>query len=295
MQREIHTCVFKATLAETVLVNGATLSLVLPVRNNAANLMRIVQECMAVLPRHFADYEIIIVEDGSSDTTPAIANNLAATYEPVMVIHHPRPHGYTHALISGWSAARGDYVLAMDADGPIHIGELARFMPYLEHYDIIAGYRLQPGNRRSGRDVQLVNRLFGIELRDVSCHFSLFRADLLHELRLEAASPWSYIEIYMRASRHDLRVVQVGVQAQLSSGTGAAGYPAFGRRWSFWELGHLWLRLRQAEPAEPGQPWQQKAVLGAALAAVFWGVWLLLRRLLLGPRHPTPGGSSRSG
>lgn len=263
-------------------MNDRTLSIVLPTHNGAANLIKVVQECLAVAPRYCTDYEVIIVDDGSQDATAELANNLAATCDPVMVIHLPRPRGYTHALLSGWSAARGDYVLALDMEGAIGSGELARLAPYIGQYAIVAGYRLRPPARERVA-TRLANLLLGIDVRDSGCHFSLFRADLLHTLNLDTSAPWSAIEIFARARRHGVSCIQVGVNAQPRPGSARRGPGA-------WDLARLWMRLRRALPSDdtpPARPlWKQKAALGAGLAAVAWGFWMLLRRLLIAGQPP---------
>ena len=75
-----------------------SLSLVLPAHNEAANLGPVVERALEVLPRYAADFEIIVVDDGSRDATPRIADALAAADDRVRAIHHPRNRGYGAAL-----------------------------------------------------------------------------------------------------------------------------------------------------------------------------------------------------
>lgn len=268
-------------------VNDTTISLVLPTYNDAAHLMTVVQECLTVLPHYFADFEIIIVDDGSQDTTSDSVDYLAATYDPVMVIHHPRAHGYGSALTKGLRSARGDYVLCTDARSQISIGEVARLMPFIKDYAVVAGYRLpRRGAQRARSSVlqRLINRLFALDLRDIGCRFSIFRADVLHTMQLEAQTALILVEMYARAGQQASARIQVGVQHYQRTDTLPGDrYTHIGLR-SLWEA--LWLRTRlrgvPPAPAASLRPlWQQKATLGAGVAAVAGGIWLLLRRRVL--------------
>jgi glycosyltransferase involved in cell wall biosynthesis len=267
-------------------VNDKTLSLILPIHNGSVDLPIIVQECLAVVPRFFADYEIILLDDGNRDPTPTIVDDLVATHDPVMVIRHTRPHGYARALVSGWSAARGDYVLVLDPSSPISISELSRFMPYIGRFDIINGYCLQSLSISDRLHTRLVNTFFGLDLHDSHCHFSLFRSDLLHDLNLDTSRPSSLIELYFRASRHNVTVVEVGLSANRRIGT---LQPSRVHR-SFRELGRLWLQLRRPAAVDdiptPAPFWPRKAFLGAGLAVAIWGFWFFWRRQPISIQSP---------
>lgn len=252
-------------------MNEMTLSLVLPVRDNAINLTHVVLECMAVVPLHFADYEIIVVDDGSRDTTPTLADDLAASYDPVMVIHHARPHGYARALFSGWSVARGDYILCLDTSGEVSISELERLVPFIGRYDIVIGY-----THRQGFRTRFANRLFALDLYDLEHQISVFRSTLRQRLPVESSGAAAYVELYVMAYRARATVQQVEV-----SSSGRTHHGSLERGPSLRELIRLWRRLRRAPAAELYELrpfWQQRTLWGTVLAALIAGLWLLRRR-----------------
>src|SRR5947208_7645960 len=118
------------------MASNHTLSLVLPAHNEEANLEPVVREALAVLPTLFRDCEIVVVDDGSRDATPAIADRLATEDPRVRVVHHPRNRGYGAALQSGFAAARGELIMFMDADRQFAVRDVARLAPLAGEVDI---------------------------------------------------------------------------------------------------------------------------------------------------------------
>lgn len=227
------------------IVSAITLSVIIPTCNAAATIIPVVQSCLNTLPRHVADSEIIIVDDHSRDATPTIANNLAANYAPVMVLHHPHRRGCGAALSSGFQAARGDYLLILDASGLAPINEIGRLLSYTHSYDLIRGYRLYHQDvwyRHIIPNLQtgLFNRFFHLDLHDVACHFLLLQARVATRLLLKSHTMLVTAELYARANHMGLATIQVGVPG-LSSNHPLQGSPCGpAGMWVWWDL----LRLR---------------------------------------------------
>lgn len=235
-----------------------TLSLVLPAHNEEGNIEWVVREALATLPALFRDCEIIIVDDGSGDATPALADALAAEDARVRAIHHPRNRGYGAALRSGFAAARGDRIMFMDADRQFDIRELAKLAPFVGQHDIVAGYRLRRNDpwRRvalgAGFNV-LVKILFGVRVRDIDCGFKVFRADLLRTLDLQAPGALLNTEILALARRQGATLVEVGVNHYPRPiGEQSGGSPRVVLR-ALGEMTHLWARLRALPRAAAGR------------------------------------------
>lgn len=231
------------------------LSLILPAHDEAENLEWVVRAALLALPRAFRDCEVVVVDDGSRDATPAIADALAAEDPRVRVVRHPHNRGYGAALRSGFAAARGDRILFMDADRQFDIREVARLAPFADEYDIVAGYR------RRRRDPlarvalgatfnTLVRVLFGVRVRDIDCGFKLFRADLLRGLDLAASGALINTEILALARRRGATLVEVGVSHYpRPAGAQSGGSPRVVAR-ALGETLHLWRRLRAADTHE---------------------------------------------
>ena len=108
------------------------LSYFFPAHNEAANLTGLVEEALATLPGLAEQFEIVIVDDGSKDATPALADELAAAHPAVRAVHHPTNLGYGAALRSGFAAARFDHLAYTDGDRQFKVADLGRLIERLE-------------------------------------------------------------------------------------------------------------------------------------------------------------------
>jgi glycosyltransferase involved in cell wall biosynthesis len=193
-----------------------SLSLVLPAYNEEENIGEVTRQSLATLPRFTDNFEIIIVDDGSRDRTARIASELARDDPRVRLIRHERNRGYGAALVTGFKATTGDYVMFMDADRQFDINDLRLLIPFASDYDIVAGFRMErndPLHRRVFAETfnVAVRVLFGVHMRDIDCAFKLFRGDMLRSLPLSAPGALINTEIQAKARRQRARVQQVGV------------------------------------------------------------------------------------
>ena len=156
----------------------AELSFFFPAHNEEANLEALVEEALATLPLLADKYEIIAVDDGSKDRTPAMADELASRHPDVFrVVHHPTNLGYGAALRSGFRASRYDLIAFIDGDRQfkvIDVGRLTERMAAADSPDVVVGYRLKradpPIRRWYARIYRLANRIFfGVQVRDIDC------------------------------------------------------------------------------------------------------------------------------
>jgi glycosyltransferase involved in cell wall biosynthesis len=252
-----------------MLADKLSLSLVLPARNEAENIEAVVERATAVLPGVTGTYEVIIVNDGSQDATPQIADRLAASNPNVKVVHHPVNRGYGAALTSGFQAATGEAVMFMDADQQFDIADINALLPYVPHYDIVAGYRIKrrdPAYRRLyGKLFGLsVWALFGLRMRDIDCAFKIFRAPLIKSIELTTPGALINTELLVRAKQRNATIAQVGVHHYpRPAGESSGGSPRVVFR-AMGETVRLWLRLQR----EGGAPGGLRRVLLFPLAAV---------------------------
>ncbi len=192
------------------------LSLVLPARNEEGNLERVVGRSIEVLNEHVPDWEIVIVVNGSTDRTPEIADELAEREPRVRVLHRPDEKGYGLAWRTGFAEVRGEYIMCMDSDGQFDLGDITLLLPYINHYDIVAGYRIErqdPPHRKLNAALfhLAVRALFRVPLRDLDCGFKIFRAELIHSLPLRSPGALINLEIQSFARLRDASVIEVGV------------------------------------------------------------------------------------
>ena len=237
----------------------ARLSYFFPAHNEEANLRPLVDEALATLPALADEWEVIIVDDGSRDATPAIADELAAERPGVVrAVHHPTNLGYGAALRSGFGAARHELVAFTDGDRQFRIADLARLTTRLageDAPDVVAGYRIRRADPlvRSvyARLYRLANRIFfGLRVRDVDCACKLFRRDALRGLRVESGGAFFSAELLIKLRASGRSVVEVGVPhypRTAGSPTGAKPSVVLRAVKDFWSLRlRLWAAPRRA-------------------------------------------------
>ena len=194
------------------------LSYFFPAHNEAANVRGLVEEALTSLADLADTFEVIVVDDGSRDETPRIADELAAGDARVRVIHHPKNRGYGAALRSGFAASRHDLVAFTDGDRQFRVADLGRL---LARYgagdsDVVVGYRI----RRADPLVRtlyavayrLANRVFfGLRISDVDCACKLFRRDALAGINVESDGAFFSAELLVKLRASGRRVAEVGV------------------------------------------------------------------------------------
>jgi len=193
-----------------------SISVFFPCYNEQGNVARVVQNARRVLDGLKADYEIIVVDDGSKDETGRIAEELAAQDRRIRVVRHPQNRGYGAALQSGFRAATKDLVFFTDGDGQFDMAEMPPLLELIGAYDIVSCYRL---NRQDPliRKIngwcwtQLVCLLFGLRLRDIDCAFKLFRREIFDDMPLCSTGALIATEVLARAVRKGCKIVQRGV------------------------------------------------------------------------------------
>jgi len=118
-----------------------SLSIVIPAYNEEESLGYVLNDTLLSLPKYVKDYELIIVDDGSTDKTPHIANSFAKKNKRVRVIHKRGNGGYNRAMIAGLRAARKDYTAYMQADGQDLIRDMVNCIRIMDRYDLVLGVR----------------------------------------------------------------------------------------------------------------------------------------------------------
>jgi len=167
------------------------LSIVVPVFNEAENLRPLMAEIVAALAGEAVDYEVIFIDDGSTDDSFDILRQLHQEDERVVAIRFRRNHGQTAAFAAGFKQARGRTILTIDADRQNDPADIPRLMAKLEEgYHVVNGWRQdrQDGFLMRRLPSFLANRLIAslsdVPLHDRGCSLRLFRAEVTRELKL---------------------------------------------------------------------------------------------------------------
>jgi glycosyltransferase involved in cell wall biosynthesis len=195
------------------------LSVVLPAFNEEPNIERVVRACSEYLDGLPIDYELLVVNDGSSDRTAEILKTLSASFPRLKPLHHPQNRGYGAALRTGFDAAEKSFVFYMDGDGQFDIRNLDALLPLATDEDnIVTGFRIDrsdPFIRRLNAKLFggfLVRLLLGVRVKDLNCAFKLIPKKVLDSIALESTGALINAELYGRAIRRGFGIKEVGVR-----------------------------------------------------------------------------------
>ena len=187
--------------------------------NEEAYARRAVSAARAVLTAELPDWEIVIVDDASTDGTPALVDALAREDPRVRVVHNPVNRRLGGALRAGYAAATKDLVFYTDADLPVDLRQLPRAVRLLEYQeaDIVAAYRFDRTSEGLVRALytfcynHLIRMLFGLRVRDVNFAFKLFRRSVLEKFPLTSEGSFIDAEFLLRARKAGCVIIQIGL------------------------------------------------------------------------------------
>ncbi len=205
-------------------------------------------------------YEIVLVDDGSSDGTPALADRLADADPHVRVVHHTHNRGLGASVRSGFDAARGDVILYTDADLPFDLLLLHKALRLLRIYDadIVSMYRFDRTAEGPKRYLfshvynWLVRYSLDLRLRDVNFAGKLIRREVLEHVDLRSEGSFVDVELMAQAVRRGFNIIQFGVDYfPRTRGTSTLAAPKV----IAGIVGDLWSersRLRRVQPLPAG-------------------------------------------
>lgn len=179
-----------SNLVDLTRESAVDVSVIVPLRNEEQNLERLHRELNEVLQGLGRSHEIVFVNDGSTDGSGAVLEELAGSDAAVTLIHLRRNFGKAVALSVGFKEARGEIVITMDGDLQDNPVEIPRFIAGIESgYDLVSGWKRK---RQDPLSKTLPSKLFnavvsvatGLKLHDFNCGFKAYSRDLVDRLRI---------------------------------------------------------------------------------------------------------------
>ena len=211
-------------VSPTARPSDETLSIFFPMWNEEAYVERAIDAAKEVCDELVAsgtirDYELIVVDDASTDHTGKIADELVAEDSRVRVVHHPVNRKLGGSMKTGFAAATGDLVLYTDADLPFDMTEVHKAIRLMRYYraDIVSAYRFDRVGEGPSRAIYtffyniLIRNLFGVRMRDINFAFKLCRREIFDHVRLQSEGSFIDAELIIRARKLGYEVIQFGV------------------------------------------------------------------------------------
>ena len=169
-----------------------SLSVFFPAYNERGNIERVINDALRILPSVAEEFEIIVVDDGSTDRTPDIVKDIMHINPGIVRLErHLCNMGYGVALTTGFSKARYEWVFFTDSDGQFDLSNLERFIQLTNRYKVILGFRRNRADnfirKLNGYCwTQLVKLVVGIKVKDVDCAFKLINRSLVSSMNLHS-------------------------------------------------------------------------------------------------------------
>ena len=188
-----------------------------PMYNEENNIVKAVDTALEVLLEITDDYEVIIVNDASTDRTGEMADEIARNNTNIRVIHHDVNRKLGGALKSGFYGATKDLVVYSDADFPFDMMELKKAVRVIEHCDIVSAYRFDRTSEGLRRTIysfvynSIIRLFFGLRVRDVNFSFKMLRREILKHVEIKSEGSFIDAELLIRANRLGYRIFQIGV------------------------------------------------------------------------------------
>ncbi len=196
-----------------------SVSLVIPMFNEELNIEHAVSAAVEALTKYSDDYEIIVVDDASTDDSPAMVARMAEENPRIRVLRHEKNRKLGGTIRTGFAAATKDLVLYMDADLPFDPDVLGRAIRAMQvtGADLIAGYRhdrTMEGLRRTIYSYvynTLIGVLFGWPHRDINFSFKLLKRRVLQKIELKSEGSLIDAELIVKAKNRGFAIQQIGI------------------------------------------------------------------------------------
>lgn len=193
------------------------LSIFFPFWNEEENIEQVVKNGVSIAKKVAKKWEIIIVDDGSSDRTLQLAKKLEVQLPNIRVVSHVPNRGYGAALKDGFSHARYERIVFTDGDGQFDFSEVTKFLDKISGVDMVIGYRKKRHDHPFRHLLMNLLKvwdllLFGFYFKDIDCGFKMFTRETLDAIiPLQSEGAMITSEILAKAKRLGLRIVQVEV------------------------------------------------------------------------------------
>lgn len=194
-----------------------TISVFFPCYNDAGSIGKLVNDANDVLKRITRDWEIIVVDDGSTDNSRKILKEIAKNNPKLKLVFHGKNQGYGGALKSGFRNATKELVFYTDGDGQYDVREIEKLLAKMtDGIDVVQGYKLKRHDPLYRLIIGTIYHhfsrfVFNIKARDIDCDFRLIRKRALDGITLHYNSGVICVELVKKLQRSGVRFLEIGV------------------------------------------------------------------------------------
>lgn len=198
-----------------------SISVIIPIYNEEAAIKSTLKNLVPILDKTFSDYEIIIVESGSTDKSAEVADKAAKKNNKIKVIHQGERKGYGNAIREGFKHCRCDLSMYLDSDNPFDFIHLKKAVKYFGDYDAVIGY--MQGNKREtlGRLILsngwnlLANIFFRLNAKGVDYPFKMIKTKLLKKINLLSDHSFIATEILIQLKKEKAKIKQIQIPTNI--------------------------------------------------------------------------------
>lgn len=194
-----------------------SISVFYPAFNEAENIAGLALKTAAVLRRIASNWEVVVVNDGSSDNTEAVVKGLHKKEKRIRVVNHVVNQGYGAAVKTGFASSKMDWIFFTDGDAQFDVNEMELLLPLMGDNDLVVGYRMDradPLQRKLNAWAwgTLVKTLFGLKgVRDIDCAFKFIRRDVFKVFKLETTGAMISTELLVKSQKNGFKIAEKGV------------------------------------------------------------------------------------
>ncbi|HEX2952595.1 MAG TPA: glycosyltransferase family 2 protein [Bacillota bacterium] len=224
------------------------ISVVAPVYNEIENLKLLTEKIADAMTKRFASFEIVYIDDGSTDGSSEMLDELAKAHAYIKVFHFTKNNGQTAAFAAGFAKANGALVLTLDADMQVDPADVERLLPLIKEYDLVCGVRA----KRQDTIVKKISSLIGNGVRnwlthetiqDTGCPLKLFKKEVVKSYDLFEGMHRFFPTL---AKMNGFRVTEVPVN-HFPRQFGSSKYGVWNRAWKGFKdaLAVRWMQRRK--------------------------------------------------
>jgi glycosyltransferase involved in cell wall biosynthesis len=202
-------------------VKPESVSFVFPMFNEADNIAQTIRRASALAQELAGDYEIVVVDDASTDGSGDVVDKLAAADAHIRSVRLKNNTKFGGALNEGLKTASKEVVIYTDSDFPAKEDDIKKALDLLDEADVVTAYSLVIKDSNLKRIVMskgynfLVRTLFGLRLRDINSGLKIYKKKVLGGLDLKSRSPFIDVEIFVEAAKRGFTIKQYGLIFEL--------------------------------------------------------------------------------